>query len=124
MAADGREDLGIVHAPTGLRQNGGGDPVPDGGRARRGIFCYYSIVGKNLQQFRPGQFLGAVVQIGRHSRFFGVCAPALRQPDCHFFYIFGVRPASGAQARFDQTFGFLCCHGASSLPGCGAFAGR
>ena len=54
VAADGGQDLRIGNAPLGLGQDGRGDAMPHGRWARRGIFCYYSIIGKNLQQLRFG----------------------------------------------------------------------
>ncbi len=78
--------------------------VPHRRRACGGIFSYYSIIGKNLQQLCLGQFLGGIVQNCRHSGLFRVCALAFGKLYCHFFYIFRVRPALFA---LEQLLGFL-----------------
>ena len=116
MAADGRQNFRVGDAPLRFGQDGGGDAVPDRRRTRGGIFCYYSIIGKNLQQLLLGQFLGGIVQNCRHSGLFRVCAPAPGKFYSHFFYIFRVRPALFAQAGLDQLLGFGVIHGVFPSP--------
>ena len=114
MAADSRQNFRVGDAPLCFGQDGGGDAVPDRRRTCGGIFCYYSIIGKNLQQLLLGQFLGGIVQNCRHSGLFRGWAPAPGKFYSHFFYIFRVRPALFAQAGLDQLLGFGVLHGSPS----------